>query len=88
MKCAHTAIKIPRDAFDECPSCFSDAGLRSLSIDVFCTSCGWDSSSAFVDVGGLDGLMNEFEKQEVRRRNRSQARKKKRIEQRRVPAAV
>ena len=78
MKYAQPAIKIPRDAFDACPSCLSDADLRSRSIDVFCVSCGWDNSSAFVDSGGLDALINEFERREAPCRKRASGRQSKR----------
>lgn len=32
-----------------------------MSFDVYCHGCGWDSSSAFVEAGGLDALIYEYE---------------------------
>jgi len=55
------AINLPVDAFATCPSCRSSNYLRKLSFDVYCHGCGWDSSSAFVEVGGLDALIYEYE---------------------------
>ena len=54
-------IKLPVDAFTSCPSCCSANYLHQMSIDVYCHGCGWDSSSVFVDVGGLDELIYEYE---------------------------
>jgi hypothetical protein len=56
------AINLPVDAFTTCPSCRSSSYLRELSFDVYCHGCGWDSSSAFVEAGGLDALIYEYEK--------------------------
>ena len=55
-------FKYPQDAFEVCPACSCGDSLRVLSVTVFCDSCGWDSSAAFVDCGGLDHLMFEYEK--------------------------
>lgn len=54
-------FKLPVDAFAACPSCRSASYLNQMSIDVYCHGCGWDSSSAFVEVGGLDALIYEYE---------------------------
>jgi hypothetical protein len=32
-----------------------------MSFDVYCHGCGWDSSSSFVEAGGLDALIYEYE---------------------------
>ncbi len=55
------AINLPVDAFTTCPSCRSSNYLHELSFDVYCHGCGWDSSSAFVEAGGLDALIYEYE---------------------------
>ena len=55
------AINLPVDAFTACPSCRSSNYLREISFDVYCHGCGWDSSSAFVEAGGLDALIYEYE---------------------------
>jgi len=55
------AINLPVDAFTTCPSCRSSNYLREMSFDVYCHGCGWDSSSAFVEAGGLDALIYEYE---------------------------
>lgn len=71
-------FKFPIDAFESCPCCKSESGIRQLSLDVYCTNCGWDSSSAFVESGAFDQLINEYEKlleqQEKRRAQRRRAR--------------
>jgi len=70
-------FKYPQGAFEVCPACGCGDGLRVLSVTVFCTSCGWDSSSAFVDCGGLDFLMFQYETQlaaKTARRNRAAGR--------------
>ena len=54
-------INLPVDAFTACPSCRSPDYLHQMSVDVYCHGCGWDSSSAFVEAGGLDALIYEYE---------------------------
>ena len=55
------SINMPVEAFTACPSCRNADNLRQLSFDVYCHGCGWDSSSAFVEAGGLDELIYEYE---------------------------
>lgn len=54
-------ITLASDAFTTCPSYRSSNYLREMSFDVYCYGCGWDSSSAFVEVGGMDALIYEYE---------------------------
>jgi len=61
MRDKKCAINLPVDAFTTCPSCRSSNYLHELSFDVYCHGCGWDSSSAFVEAGGLDALIYEYE---------------------------
>jgi hypothetical protein len=52
---------MPADAFTACPACGCQNNLRQISLDVYCHECGWDSSSAFVESGGLDQMIYDFE---------------------------
>ena len=61
MRIKKCAINLPVDAFTTCPSCRSANYLHQLSFDVYCQGCGWDSSSVFVEAGGLDALIYEYE---------------------------
>jgi hypothetical protein len=61
MQKTKRSIRMPIHAFPVCPTCGSGESLRQVSIDVYCNSCGWDSSSAFVEAGSLDQLLYEFE---------------------------
>ena len=54
-------VKLPADAFTICPSCRSVDSLQKVSLAVYCHECCWDSSSAFVDAGGMDQLIYEYE---------------------------
>jgi len=61
MPAKNRLIRPPVEAFTACPSCRIADHLRQLSYDIYCHGCGWDSSSAFVEVGGLDALIYEYE---------------------------
>lgn len=61
MQRSRSAVNLPVDAFTTCPSCGSSNYLREMSCDVYCYGCGWDSSSAFVEAGGLDDLIFDYE---------------------------
>ncbi|MGE0172458.1 MAG: hypothetical protein AB7T49_06735 [Oligoflexales bacterium] len=52
-------IKLPIHAFKACPTrgC-SNPHLRPLGIDVYCSSCGWNSEETFIEAGGLDWWEN------------------------------
>lgn len=61
MRETNYAINLPAEAFTACPSCRSSNYLRNLALDVYCHGCGWDSSSAFVEAGGMEALIYEYE---------------------------
>ena len=61
MQRKRSPVKLPTEAFTCCPSCRSADYLQKLSITVYCHGCGWDSSSAFVEAGGMDDLIYEYE---------------------------
>ena len=61
MQRRRSAVNLPVDAFTSCPSCGSSNYLREMSSDVYCYGCGWDSSSAFVEAGGVDDLIFDYE---------------------------
>lgn len=63
MKSKRESIVLPVDAFDACPSCGCKEGLLKNFIDVYCCECGWDSSATFVESGGMDQLIYEYEEQ-------------------------
>jgi hypothetical protein len=61
MQRKRSPVKLPAEAFTICPSCLGADCLQKISLDVYCHRCGWDSSSAFVDAGGMDDLIYEYE---------------------------
>jgi hypothetical protein len=54
-------INLLAAAFTACPSCCRANRLRQLSLYVYCQECGWDSASAFIESGGFDALIYEYE---------------------------
>lgn len=71
-------FKLPIEAFESCPGCKSSDGIKALSFAVYCTNCGWDSSSVSVESGAMDALINQYERylerQEDRRAKKRKAR--------------
>ena len=61
MKQTRSPFRMPVDAFTACPACGCQNNLRQISLDVYCHECGWDSAAAFVESGGFDQLIYDFE---------------------------
>ena len=66
MRSALNGIKVSSHLFETCPACHGKGCVRERSLDVYCSACGWDSSAAFVDAGGMDDLIYAFEMHEAR----------------------
>lgn len=47
------SVKKPVDVFKSCPCCKS-ANLIPVDEQVLCSSCGWNSITAYVSSGGCD----------------------------------
>ena len=46
-------VRMPVEAFKICPQCQARV-IAGSAEDVYCTMCGWDSSSGFIGAGGWD----------------------------------
>jgi len=82
MQRNRSPVKLPAEAFSSCPSCRSANCLQKLSITVYCFGCGWDSSLAFVEAGGMDDLIYEYEMR-LQRQSEQAAAGQRRLEEKR-----
>jgi len=55
-----SSICKPSGFYSECPVCRSQSLIR-LEVDVLCGDCDWDSTSTFVDSGGMDDIYAAFQ---------------------------
>ena len=82
MQRKRSPVKLPAEAFTSCPSCLSADCLQKISLAVYCHRCGWDSSSAFVEAGGMDDLIYEYEMR-LQRQSEQAAAGQRRLEEKR-----
>lgn len=61
MKNPRPKLLLPIEQFKCCPLCGSANLEAYIDIHVFCTGCRWDSTEAFVESGGMDALIYEYE---------------------------
>ena len=61
MKEQKPKLLLPIEQFKCCPLCGSANLEAYIDIDVLCTACNWDSSECFVESGGMDALIYEYE---------------------------
>lgn len=62
MKDPKATFRIPIESFKCCPSCNSTTLTEFADIHVLCSVCNWDSGESFVESGGMDALIYEYEK--------------------------
>ena len=61
MKDQIAKLRFPIESFKCCPSCGSANLEEFIDIHVLCPSCQWDSTECFVESGGMDALIYEYE---------------------------
>lgn len=61
MKDPKPKLRLPIETFKCCPACGSASLEAYIDIHVLCTACQWDSGECFVESGGMDALIYEYE---------------------------
>jgi len=61
VKNSRPKLLLPIEQFKCCPLCGSTNLETYIDIHAFCAGCRWDSSEAFVESGGMDALIYEYE---------------------------